>query len=116
MPFYRWADMTRRNLVKTTDSEGNLILGEFTTVTRQVQPPGKATRPHTHGCEQMIHILEGEAQFRVGDEEKTVGAGEVVHIPVGTLHEQRNAGAGTLVYLSFKNRSEDWPPPEAIGP
>ena len=75
MPFYRWADMTRRNLVKTTDSEGNLILGEFTTVTRQVQPPGKATRPHTHGCEQMIHILEGEAQFRVGDEEKTVGTG-----------------------------------------
>ncbi len=114
MPFYRWDDMKRRNLVKTTDSEGSLILGEFTTVTRQVQGPGKATRPHTHGCEQMIQIVEGQGWFRVGDEEKTVHAGEVVHIPEGTLHEQRNAGAGRLVYLSFKNRSEDWPPPEAL--
>ena len=116
MPFYRWDEMKPRNLVKTTDSEGNLILGEFTTLTRQVQPPGKATRPHTHACEQMIQIVEGEAWFRVGDEEKTVRAGDVVHIPQGTLHEQKNAGEGRLVYLSFKNRSEDWPPPEAIGP
>ncbi len=114
MPFYGWDDMKRRNLVKTTDSEGSLILGEFTTVTRQVQGPGKATRPHIHGCEQMIQIVEGEGWFRVGDEEKTVHAGEMVHIPEGTPHEQRNAGAGRFVCLSFKNRSEDWPPPEAL--
>ncbi|MBT3432555.1 MAG: cupin domain-containing protein [Nitrospinaceae bacterium] len=116
MPFHRWDDMKPRNLVKTTDSEGNLILGELTTVTRQIQPPGKATRPHTHGCEQMIQILEGAGWFRVGDEEKTVGPGEVVHIPMGALHELKNEGEDRLVYLSFKNRSEDWPPPEAIGP
>jgi quercetin dioxygenase-like cupin family protein len=116
MPFHRWDDMKPRNLVKTTDSEGNLVLGEYITVTRQIQPPGKATRPHIHGCEQMIQILEGTGWFRVGDEEKTVGPGEVVHIPMGTLHELNNAGAARLVYLSFKNRSEDWPPPEAIGP
>ena len=116
MPFHRWDDMKPRNLVKTTDSEGNLVLGEYITVTRQTQPPGKATRPHIHGCEQMIQILEGTGWFRVGDEEKTVGPGEVVHIPMGTLHELNNAGAARLVYLSFKNRSEDWPPPEAIGP
>ena len=114
MPFYRWADMKRRNLVKTTDSEGSLILGVLTTVTRQVQPPDKETRPHKHGCEQMIQILEGKAWFRVGDEEKFVRAGDVIHIPMGTLHEQRNVGEKTLVYLSFKNRSEDWPPLEAV--
>ena len=72
----------------------------------------KETRPHTHGCEQMIHILEGEAWFRVGDEEKNVRAGDIVHIPLGVEHEQKNAGGGRFVYLSFKNRSEDWPPPE----
>lgn len=116
MPFHRWDDMKPRNLVKTTDSEGNLVLGAYITVTRQTQPPGKATRPHTHGCEQMIQIMEGTGWFRVGDEEKTVGPGEVVHIPTETVHELKNAGAGKLVYLSFKNRSEDWPPPEAVGP
>ncbi|MBT4432716.1 MAG: cupin domain-containing protein, partial [Nitrospinaceae bacterium] len=96
MPFHRWDDMKPRNLVKTTDSEGNLILGELTTVTRQIQPPGKATRPHTHGCEQMIQILEGAGWFRVGDEEKTVGPGEVVHIPMGALHELKNEGEDRL--------------------
>jgi len=61
----------------------------------------------------MIHILEGEAWFRVGDEERTVRAGDVVHIPLGTEHEFRNTGEEEVVYLSFKNRSEDWPPPES---
>lgn len=114
MPFYRWDEMKRRNLVKTTDSEGSLVLGKFLTATRQVQPPGKVTRPHTHGCEQMLQVVEGEGWFCVGEEEKTVGAGEIVHIPEGTLHELQNRGEIPLVYLSFKNRSDDWPPPEAI--
>ncbi len=73
-----------------------------------------ATRPHSHGCEQMIHVLEGVGWFRVGEEEKTLGAGEVVHIPVGVEHELRNPGPDVFVYLSFKNRSEDWPPKEAL--
>jgi mannose-6-phosphate isomerase-like protein (cupin superfamily) len=50
----------------------------------------------------------------VGEEEKNAGPGEVVHIPEGTLHELQNRGEIPLVYLSFKNRSGDWPPPEAI--
>ena len=93
---------------------GSLILGAFTTLTRQEQPPGKATRPHSHGCEQIIHILEGTGWFRVGEEEKTLRPGEVVHIPLGVEHELKNPGADVLVYLSFKNRSEDWPPREAL--
>ena len=72
MPFYRWDDMKKRNIVSTTDSEGSMILGAFTTLTRQEQPPGKATRPHSHGCEQIIHILDGAGWFRVGEEEKTL--------------------------------------------
>ena len=44
MPFYRWDDMKKRNIVPTTDSEGSMILG----------------------------------------------AGEVVHIPLGVEHELKN--------------------------
>ena len=68
MPFYRWDDMKKRNIVPTTDSRGSMILG----------------------------------------------AGEVVHIPLGVEHELKNPGADVLVYLSFKNLSEDWPPREAL--
>ena len=94
MPFYRWDEMTPRNLVKTTDSEGNIILGEYTTLTRQIQPPGKETRPHTHGCEQMIHILEGEAWFRVGDEEKPSAPGTSCTSPSASSTSRKTPAPG----------------------
>ena len=68
MPFYRWDDMKKRNIVPTTDSEGSMILGAFTTLTRQEQPPGKATRPHSHGQHDLgrgrggPHTLRGGAR------------------------------------------------------
>lgn len=110
MPFFRWEDMDRKNLIHHTDSESSMIEGETITLNRSVMPPGKRTRPHQHGCEQLIHILEGRAWVKVGEEERVLGAGEVAHMPRGVEHEMRNAGEGNLVYLSFKNRSEDWPP------
>ncbi len=34
MPFFRWDDMKKRNIVSTTDSRGSMIPGTFTTLTR----------------------------------------------------------------------------------
>lgn len=110
MPFFRWDEMTRKNLAKPSDSEGSIIVGEHVTLNRSVNPPGKLVRPHSHGCEQMINVVEGTAWFRVGDEEKHVSAGDVIYIPKGAMHEMKNTGDGEFVYLSFKNISEDWPP------
>lgn len=113
MPFYRWEEMRQKNLASPSDSEGSIIIGEHLTLNRSVSQPGKLARPHAHGCEQMINVVQGEAWFRVGDEEKNVAAGDVIHIPAGTEHEFRNMGGGEFIYLSFKNKSEDWPPPSA---
>ncbi len=113
MPFYRWSEMERRRIAKPSDSEGSMIVGQFVTLNRSVSSPGKGGRPHSHGCEQLIHVLEGRAWFRVGGEAKTVTAGDIIHIPAGTEHEFQNSGDSEFIYLSFKNRSEDWPPPEA---
>ena len=44
-------------------------------------------------------------------EEKTVTAQDIIHIPVGVEHEFKNIGDGEFIYISFKNISEDWPPP-----
>ena len=76
--------------------------------------PGKLARPHSHGCEQMINVVQGTAWFRVGDEEKNVGAGDVIHIPKGAIHEFRDTGDGEFIYLSFKNRSDGWPPKDVL--
>lgn len=113
MPFHCWDEMERRKLAAPSDSTGSIIVGEHVTINRSVNAPGRIVRPHTHGCEQMLHVVQGRAWFRVGEEERTVGAGEVVHIPEGTEHEMRNTGDEDFIYLSFKNISADWPPPDA---
>ena len=113
MPFYRWEEMNRKNLASPSESEGSIIIGDHVTLNRSVAAPGKLARPHSHGCEQMINIVQGSAWFRVGEEERTVTEGDIIHIPLGTEHEFRNTGEGEFIYLSFKNKSEDWPPPTA---
>ena len=113
MPFYKWSDMSRKNLAKPSDSEGSIIVGEHITLNRSVSQPGKVARPHSHGCEQMISVVQGTAWFRVGEDERTVSRGDIIHIPVGTEHEFRNLGDDEFIYISFKNISADWPPPSS---
>ncbi len=113
MPFYRWEEMNQKNLAKPSDSAGSIIIGNNITLNRSVSQPGKLARPHTHGCEQLINIVSGTACFRVGNEEKNVSAGDIIHVPVGTEHEFKNNGSEEMVYLSFKNISDDWPPSTA---
>ncbi|NKB49034.1 MAG: cupin domain-containing protein [Alphaproteobacteria bacterium] len=114
MPFFRWDDMDQKNLAKPSDSKGSIIIGDHVTLNRSVSQPGRVARPHFHGCEQMLNVVQGSAKFRVGDEEKIITAGDIVHIPVGTEHEFTTLGDEEFVYLSFKNISEDWPPATAL--
>ncbi|MGI9379554.1 MAG: cupin domain-containing protein [Methyloligellaceae bacterium] len=114
MPFFRWDEMSRKNLAAPSDSEGSIIIGDHVTLNRSVSQPGKVARPHFHGCEQLINVVAGSAWFRVGDDAKDVTAGDIIHIPVGVEHEFKNTGDGEFIYLSFKNKSEDWPPPSAM--
>lgn len=114
MPFYRWDEMKRQNLAKPSQSEGSIIIGDHVTLNRSVSQPGKFANAHFHGCEQMLNVMQGTAWMRVGDEEKTITAGDIVHIPVGVEHEFKNLGDDEFIYLSFKNKSEDWPPPSAL--
>ena len=110
MPFYNWSDMSRKNLAKPSDSEGSIIVGEHITLNQSISQPGKVAWPHSHGCEQMISVVQGTAWFRVGEDERTVAPGDIIHIPVRTEHEFRNSGDEEFIYMSFKNISPDWPP------
>ena len=54
--------------------------------------PGKRAFPHVHpGMEERWTVLEGEAAFRIGDEEeRRAGPGETVVAPPGTPHAAWN--------------------------
>lgn len=49
--------------------------------------PGQRAPAHVHPeMEERYEVLEGTAAFRIGEEERTARAGEVVTVPPGTRH------------------------------
>src|SRR6516164_10226086 len=43
--------------------------------------------PHSHANEQIVWMLKGKMEFRLGSEQRICGQGDVVVIPGGTEHE-----------------------------
>ena len=48
---------------------------------------GVHVEPHSHPNEQIVWMLKGRMEFRLGSEQRVCGPGEVVVIPGGTEHE-----------------------------
>ena len=64
-----------------------------------VEPGARQVR-HEHDPEQVYVILSGTGVMTVGDDERTVAAGDLVHIPANTEHGLENTGDRTLEYVS----------------
>jgi mannose-6-phosphate isomerase-like protein (cupin superfamily) len=63
-------------------------------------PPGASTTPHYHRVtEEIYYLLAGQAQMRIGDETRTVGPGDAIAIPPGSIHTITNTGRETLLFL-----------------
>jgi quercetin dioxygenase-like cupin family protein len=43
--------------------------------------------PHSHAKEQIVWMLKGKMEFRVGSEQRLCGPGDIIVIPGGTEHE-----------------------------
>jgi mannose-6-phosphate isomerase-like protein (cupin superfamily) len=64
-------------------------------------PPGQDAGPEeTHDADQIVYVIEGEAELRVGPERLTAGAGTLTTIPAGTLHHVRSVGTAPLFFLT----------------
>ncbi|MEE8503347.1 MAG: cupin domain-containing protein [candidate division NC10 bacterium] len=64
--------------------------------------PGQAQKPHTHSDSDKVYVvLEGQGKFRVGTEERELGAATAVLAPAGVEHGVVNLGPGRLILLVF---------------
>jgi quercetin dioxygenase-like cupin family protein len=64
--------------------------------------PDIVVEPHVHPDHvDSFYVLEGEAEFVVGDDVATAGPGTWVAAPIGTVHGFRNAGDGELRMLNI---------------
>jgi mannose-6-phosphate isomerase-like protein (cupin superfamily) len=73
-------------------------------------PPGRGPSLHRHPYVELLITQEGRATFFLGDEEREVGAGEMVVVPAGQWHGFVNSGDGPLrqidLHLSARFETE----------
>ena len=56
--------------------------------------PGAAFGKHSHPGEEIAYVIEGVLEYQIeGKPPITLGPGEVLFIPAGTIHAAKNAGS-----------------------
>jgi mannose-6-phosphate isomerase-like protein (cupin superfamily) len=58
--------------------------------------PGCGAPTHLHAVEEVLTVLEGQAEFWIENEREAVSAGQSVIVPAGRHHGFRNTGVATL--------------------
>jgi mannose-6-phosphate isomerase-like protein (cupin superfamily) len=72
-------------------------LPELEVIELRFGPDFEGVEPHEHSDHvDSFYVLEGEAEFIVGDDAVRAGPGTYVAAPIGVRHGFRNAGDGEL--------------------
>ena len=76
-------------------------LPELEVVELRFGPEFEGVEPHSHSDHvDSFYVLEGEAEFVMGDDTVLVGPGSYVAAPIGVVHGFRNAGDSELRMLN----------------
>ena len=68
--------------------------------------PGNHLPTHTDSPEEVLYIVAGRAEARIGDETGIVEAGDLAVIPAMVPHGVRNIGDETLKVVGFFNAAD----------
>jgi mannose-6-phosphate isomerase-like protein (cupin superfamily) len=58
--------------------------------------PGRGAPTHLHAVEEVLTVLQGQAEIWIEDERATLTAGQSLIVPAGRKHGFRNTGEGEL--------------------
>ena len=109
-PWYRWDEVTEREPFPGIHFRP--VAGDVAMACRVWLEPGSVVMAHAHPHEQISVVLEGELEFTLGDETRTIGPGEVVVIAGGTSHAVIAGPAGASVIDIFSPPRQDYLSPE----
>lgn len=77
-------------------------LPRLTAIDMTFRPEFEGVDPHTHADHvDAFYVLEGQVEFRVGDEPQVAGPGTFVAAPPGSVHGFRNAGPEPIRLLNL---------------
>jgi quercetin dioxygenase-like cupin family protein len=88
-------------LVGPEDGAPNFAMRRFTL------DPGASVPEHTNAVEHEQYVLEGEYVVGIGDEERTVSAGDSIFIPAGTVHWYRNESDSPGAFICVVPNGDD---------
>ena len=103
MPFYQIAEMVKNNSEINPAITAKSVPGEYMKAGIVTKPEGEGPPLHMHpNEEQFTLILEGNLHYILGDEDKVVGPGDMIHIPRYTNHRSR-AVNGEATFFTVKS-------------
>ena len=83
-------------------ARADLVEAELLQLVRVHMPQGKGHAFHRHPeMEEIIYILEGQAEQWVDREKRILVPGDSAHIPMDIVHGTYNAGDSTLRFLAI---------------
>ena len=107
MPFYIVKEMQARNPDENPNISMQAASGEYMKAAVVTKPEGEGVPLHMHpNEEQWTYVLEGKMHYVLGDEERIVEAGDIVHIPRFTNHRSRSIG-GPSKFFTVKSPTGD---------
>ena len=57
---------------------------------------GHGAPTHLHAVEEVLHVLDGQAEVWIGDDRATLTGGQLVIVPAGRKHGFSNTGTSVL--------------------
>ena len=102
MPFYKISEMQAKRS-NVSSSMGKTVAGELMKAAVVTYQDGQGPPPHFHpNEEQFMIILEGKLKMALGEEERIVEPGILIHIPRNTRHGVCAQG-GPAVFFAVKS-------------
>ncbi len=107
MPIYHIAAMKKENPDVNPAMIIQSVAGEFMKAGIVTKPEGEGPPLHNHpNEEQFTLVLEGKLHFILGDEDRIVERGDLIHIPRFTDHRSRSVG-GPATFFTVKSPAGD---------
>lgn len=107
MPIYHIAEMNKENPDVNPAMIIQSVAGEFMKAGIVTKPEGEGPPLHHHpNEEQFTLVLEGKLHFILGNEERIVERGDLIHIPRFTDHRSRSVD-GPATFFTVKSPSGD---------
>ena len=103
MPYYFPNEMDTHLGLANPHQSIQQVAGEFMKAGVVTKPEGSGPPLHSHpNEEQFTYILTGELHYILGEEERIVKAGDMIHIPRNTKHRSR-AINGEATFFTVKS-------------